>query len=34
MNWYLWGSYGATFFLLLMEIIFLLKRTKDSETKA
>ena len=24
--WYVWGSYGVTFFLLIVEIIFLLKR--------
>jgi hypothetical protein len=32
MNWYLWGSYGVTFALLFMEVIFLIKRTR--ETKA
>jgi heme exporter protein CcmD len=29
---YLWGSYGVTFLLLLLEIVFLLKRKR--ETKA
>jgi len=29
---YLWGAYGVTFLLLLLEIVFLLKRKR--ETKA
>jgi heme exporter protein D len=30
--WYVWGSYGVTFFCLLLEMIFLLKKSR--ETKA
>ena len=30
--WYVWGSYGVTFFLLLVEILVLKKRLR--ETKA
>ncbi len=26
--WYVWGSYGLTFALLLLEIVFLMKRAK------
>jgi len=32
MNWYLWGAYGVTFFVLFIEVILLIKRTR--ETKA
>ena len=31
--WYVWGSYGATFLLLLIEIIALSNRARKSETK-
>jgi len=30
--WYVWGSYGVTFFCLALEIVLLMKRTR--ETKA
>jgi len=30
--WYVWGSYGVTFFVLLVEIVLLRKRAR--ETKA
>ena len=30
--WYVWGSYGVTFFLLLAELLLLRKRAR--ETKA
>jgi heme exporter protein CcmD len=30
--WYVWGSYGVTFACLFLEIVFLLKRSR--ETKA
>jgi heme exporter protein CcmD len=29
---YLWGSYSVTFVLLLLEIIFLLKRKREAKT--
>jgi hypothetical protein len=32
MNWYLWGAYLVTFALLLIEILLLVKRSR--ETKA
>ena len=32
--WYVWGSYGVTFFLLLMEVIFLRMRSKRNEAQA
>lgn len=31
--WYVWGSYGVTFLLLLLEVILLAKRSKRGETK-
>jgi heme exporter protein D len=31
--WYVWGSYGVTFLVLLLEIILLIKRSRQSETK-
>lgn len=31
--WYVWGSYGVTFALLALEVILLLKRTKQHEAK-
>ncbi len=31
--WYVWGSYGVTFALLGLEVILLLKRTKQREAK-
>ena len=30
--WYVWGSYGVTFMVLAVEVLFLLKRSR--ETKA
>ena len=30
--WYVWGSYGVTFSCLVLEVIFLMKKTR--ETKA
>lgn len=30
--WYVWGSYGVTFLALLLEVVFLMKRSR--ETKA
>jgi heme exporter protein CcmD len=32
MNWFIWGSYGVTFVLLFIEVVLLIKRTR--ETKA
>jgi len=32
--WYVWGSYGVTFFLLLMEVILLRMRSKRNEAQA
>ena len=33
--WYVWGSYGVTFFLLAVEMILLYNRSRKSdETKA
>jgi heme exporter protein D len=31
--WYVWGSYGVTFVLLIVEVILLRKRSRQSETK-
>ena len=31
--WYVWGSYGVTFLLLLIEIVLLRSRGRQSETK-
>jgi heme exporter protein D len=31
--WYVWGSYGVTFVLLLIEVILLRKRSRHCETK-
>ena len=31
--WYVWGSYGVTFFLLLMEVVLLRNRSRHRETK-
>jgi heme exporter protein D len=31
--WYVWGSYGVTFALLGLEVILLMKRTKQREAK-
>jgi heme exporter protein D len=29
--WYVWGSYGVTFLLLLMEIVLLAKRARETQ---
>jgi heme exporter protein D len=29
--WYVWGSYGVTFLLLFLEVIFLMKRSARAE---
>jgi heme exporter protein CcmD len=26
--WYVWGSYGVTFFVLLLEVVILMRRSK------
>jgi len=31
--WYVWGSYGVTFLLLLIEVVLLRNRSRQSETK-
>jgi heme exporter protein D len=30
--WYVWGSYGVTFLALLLEVIFLMKRSRETKT--
>ena len=30
--WYVWGSYGVTFGALALEIVLLLKRTREAKT--
>ena len=30
--WYVWGSYGVTFFLLSIEILLLIKRSRETKT--
>jgi heme exporter protein D len=30
--WYVWGSYGVTFICLALEIIFLMKRSREAKT--
>ena len=32
--WYVWGSYGVTFFLLLTEVIFLRMRSRLTDAQA
>ena len=32
--WYVWGSYGVTFLLLLAEVVLLRNRTTQNEAKA
>ncbi len=32
-GWYVWGSYGVTFLLLLAEILLLRNRARKSEAK-
>lgn len=29
-DWYLWGSYGVTFLCLTLEIVFLMRRTRET----
>jgi heme exporter protein D len=31
-GWYVWGAYGVTFFLLLLEMLLLRKRTREAKT--
>ncbi len=31
-HWYLWGSYGVTFALLLVELALLMKRVRETKT--
>ena len=33
-DFYIWGSYGVTFALLALEVFFLIRRTRQHETKA
>ncbi len=30
--WYVWGSYGVTFLVLLLEILLLRKRARETKT--
>jgi heme exporter protein D len=30
--WYVWGAYGVTFFLLLLEMVLLRNRTREAKT--
>ena len=30
--WYVWGSYGVTFLALLLEVVFLMKRSRETKT--
>jgi heme exporter protein D len=30
--WYVWGSYGVTFICLFLEVIFLVKRSRETKT--
>ena len=30
--WYVWGSYGVTFALLALEVVLLLKRSRETKT--
>ena len=30
--WYVWGSYGVTFLALLMEVVFLMRRSRETKT--
>jgi heme exporter protein D len=30
--WYVWGSYGVTFACLALEIIFLLRKSREAKT--
>ena len=33
-DFHIWGSYGVTFALLALEVVFLVRRTRKSEAKA
>jgi heme exporter protein D len=33
-GWYVWGSYGVTAAALALEIVFLMRRTKNREAQA
>ena len=30
--WYVWGSYGVTFACLVLEILFLLRKSREAKT--
>ena len=30
--WYVWGSYGVTFLALLLEVVCLMKRSRETKT--
>jgi heme exporter protein D len=30
--WYVWGSYGVTFFLLGLEVLLLMRRSREAKT--
>ena len=30
--WYVWGSYGVTFLALLLEVVLLMKRSRETQT--
>jgi heme exporter protein D len=32
--WYVWGSYGVTFFLFVLELVLLARRSRRNEAKA
>jgi heme exporter protein D len=32
--WYVWGSYGVTFFLFMLELALLVRRARRNEAKA
>ena len=32
--WYVWGSYGVTFFLFMLELALLARRSRRNEAKA
>jgi heme exporter protein D len=31
-GWYVWGSYGVTALALLLEVVFLMKRSRETQT--
>jgi heme exporter protein D len=30
--WYVWGSYGVTFLALLLEVVLLIRRSREAKT--